>query len=130
MLLGTVRITTITTTIFLLCKPSTGWWLYFNYSLCPYDDGYTRCFKYDRDCLHLFTHKSVPVIFEPPCIMYLQLGEQVVTCSPKPLNRSTLGRWVAMLIPKSLTNTRRSTHLSHLTLAQGGGECSRTYMSH
>ena len=24
-------------------------------------------FKYDRDCLHLFTHKSVPVIFEPPC---------------------------------------------------------------
>ena len=29
---------------------------------------YTRWFKYDRDCLHLFTHKSVPVIFEPPCI--------------------------------------------------------------
>jgi len=28
----------------------------------------TRWFKYDRDCLHLFTHKSVPVIFEPPCI--------------------------------------------------------------
>jgi len=32
---------------------------------------YTRCFKYDRDCLHLFTHKSVPVIFEPPCIKCL-----------------------------------------------------------
>jgi len=30
---------------------------------------YTRWFKYDRDCLHLFTHKSVPVIFEPPCII-------------------------------------------------------------
>ena len=29
---------------------------------------YTGWFKYDRDCLHLFTHKSVPVIFEPPCI--------------------------------------------------------------
>ena len=29
----------------------------------------TRWFKYDRDFLHLFTHKSVPVIFEPPCIM-------------------------------------------------------------
>jgi len=28
----------------------------------------TGWFKYDRDCLHLFTHKSVPVIFEPPCI--------------------------------------------------------------
>ena len=33
-------------------------------SLCRY----TRWFKYDQDCLHLFTHKSVPVIFEPPCI--------------------------------------------------------------
>jgi hypothetical protein len=28
----------------------------------------TRWFKYDRACLHLFTHKSFPVIFEPPCI--------------------------------------------------------------
>ena len=27
----------------------------------------TRLFKYDRDCGGLFTHKSVPVIFEPPC---------------------------------------------------------------
>ena len=33
---------------------------------------HTRWFKYDRDCLHLFTHKSVPVIFEPPCVcMYV-----------------------------------------------------------
>ena len=30
---------------------------------------YTRWFKYDRDCLHLFTYKLVPVIFEPPCII-------------------------------------------------------------
>ena len=30
---------------------------------------YTRWFKYDRDCLYLFTHKSVPVIFELPCIL-------------------------------------------------------------
>jgi hypothetical protein len=29
---------------------------------------YTRWFKYDRDLCGLFTHKSVPVIFEPPCI--------------------------------------------------------------
>jgi hypothetical protein len=29
---------------------------------------YTRWFKYDRDCLHLFTYKLVPVILEPPCI--------------------------------------------------------------
>ena len=28
----------------------------------------TRWFKYDRDCLHLFTYKLVPVIFEPPCM--------------------------------------------------------------
>jgi len=28
----------------------------------------TRWFKYDRDLCGLFTHKSVPVIFEPPCI--------------------------------------------------------------
>jgi len=28
---------------------------------------YTRWFKYDRDKCGLFTHKSVPVIFEPPC---------------------------------------------------------------
>ena len=27
----------------------------------------TRWFKYDRDWFGLFTHKSVPVIFEPPC---------------------------------------------------------------
>jgi hypothetical protein len=27
----------------------------------------TRWFKYDRDLWGLFTHKSVPVIFEPPC---------------------------------------------------------------
>ena len=29
----------------------------------------TRWFKYDRDICGLFTHKSVPVIFEPPCKM-------------------------------------------------------------
>ena len=28
----------------------------------------TRWFKYDQDKCGLFTHKSVPVIFEPPCI--------------------------------------------------------------
>ena len=28
---------------------------------------YIRWFKYDQDCLHLFTYKLVPVIFEPPC---------------------------------------------------------------
>jgi hypothetical protein len=28
----------------------------------------TRWFKYDQDLCGLFTHKSVPVIFEPPCI--------------------------------------------------------------
>jgi hypothetical protein len=28
---------------------------------------YTRWFKYDRDLCGLFTHKSVPVIFEPLC---------------------------------------------------------------
>jgi hypothetical protein len=27
----------------------------------------TRLFKYDRDLCGLFTHISVPVIFEPPC---------------------------------------------------------------
>jgi hypothetical protein len=32
--------------------------------------GDTRWFKYDRDLCGLFTHKSVPVIFEPPCIMF------------------------------------------------------------
>jgi hypothetical protein len=30
---------------------------------------YTRWFKYDRDLCGLFTHKSVPVIFEPPCTL-------------------------------------------------------------
>jgi hypothetical protein len=29
----------------------------------------TRWFKYDRDLCGLFTYKSVPVIFEPPCII-------------------------------------------------------------
>ena len=28
----------------------------------------TRWFKYDRDICELFTHKSVPVILEPPCM--------------------------------------------------------------
>jgi hypothetical protein len=32
---------------------------------------YTRWFKYDRDLCGFFTHKSVPVIFEPPCITYM-----------------------------------------------------------
>ena len=46
----------------------------FRIILCIYDisksrsQPYTRWFKYDRDCLHLFTHKSVPVIFEPLCM--------------------------------------------------------------
>jgi hypothetical protein len=31
---------------------------------------YTRWFKYDRDLCGLFTHKSVPVIFESPCIFW------------------------------------------------------------
>ena len=36
----------------------------------------TRWFKYDRDICGLFTHKSVPVIFEPPCIkMHTVLGQ-------------------------------------------------------
>ena len=37
-------------------------------SMCSTHPPCTRWFRYDRDCLHLFTHKSVPVIFEPPCI--------------------------------------------------------------
>ena len=32
----------------------------------------TRWFKYDRDTCGLFTHKSVPVIFEPPCNFKIQ----------------------------------------------------------
>ena len=36
--------------------------------IISYSFWYTRWFKNDRDCLHLFTHKSIPVIFEPPCI--------------------------------------------------------------
>jgi hypothetical protein len=31
----------------------------------------TRWFKYDRDLCGLFTHKSVPVIYEPHCILFL-----------------------------------------------------------
>jgi hypothetical protein len=30
----------------------------------------TRWFKYDRDLCGLFIHKSVPVIFEPPCTYF------------------------------------------------------------
>jgi hypothetical protein len=33
----------------------------------------TRWFKYDRDLCGLFTHKSVPVIFEPPCVYKLRI---------------------------------------------------------
>jgi len=36
----------------------------------------TRWFKYDRDCLHLFTHKLVPVIFEPPCTYWTEMGQK------------------------------------------------------
>ena len=49
--------------------------LTYNYTVL-YIYIYTRWFKYDRDCLHLFTHKSVPVIFEPPCI-YTSCGGNV-----------------------------------------------------
>jgi hypothetical protein len=31
---------------------------------------YNRWFKYDRDLYRLFTHKSVPIIFEPPCTVH------------------------------------------------------------
>jgi len=34
----------------------------------------TRWFKYDRDWCGLFTHKSVLVIFEPPCISWSTLA--------------------------------------------------------
>jgi hypothetical protein len=37
-----------------------------------WEDTITRWFKYDRDKCGLFTHKSVPVIFEPPCRMNLR----------------------------------------------------------
>jgi hypothetical protein len=33
----------------------------------------TRWFKYDRDLCGLFTHKSVPVILEPPCNFVVKL---------------------------------------------------------
>jgi hypothetical protein len=42
---------------------------------------YTRWFKYDRDKLWLVYTQSVPVIFEPPCIllhMVCQLNESVL----------------------------------------------------
>jgi len=34
----------------------------------------TRWFKYDRDICGLFTQKSVPVIFEPPCTLPIFLA--------------------------------------------------------
>jgi hypothetical protein len=34
---------------------------------------YTRWFKYDRDLWGLFTQKTVPFIFEPPCICLFHL---------------------------------------------------------
>jgi len=37
--------------------------------LLVYADVSTRWFKYDRDICGLFTQKSVPFIFEPPCIL-------------------------------------------------------------
>ena len=43
----------------------------------------TRWFKNDRDSLHLFTHKSVPVIFEPPCIFRSQFYEGKFRCCHK-----------------------------------------------
>jgi len=35
---------------------------------------YTRWFKYDRDCLCVNLVTSVPVIFEPPCIIKAYSG--------------------------------------------------------
>ena len=40
----------------------------------------TRWFKYDRDLCGLFTHKSVPVIFERPCIYSLESFLQLNMC--------------------------------------------------
>jgi len=40
--------------------------------LCILKVKYTRWFKYDWDICGLFTHKSVPVIFEPPCILVMK----------------------------------------------------------
>jgi hypothetical protein len=37
----------------------------------------TRWFKYDRDDLCVNKSQFVPVIFEPPCILYFYYGETV-----------------------------------------------------
>ena len=39
-----------------------------------WEDNITRWFKYDRDKLWLVYTQSVPVIFEPPCIISLREG--------------------------------------------------------
>ena len=49
---------------------------------------YTRWFKYDREICGLFTQKSVPVIFELPCIKELI---QSLRVSERPVARVGVG---------------------------------------
>ena len=56
--------------LLLNCRGQGGWDGWSMWNVRGRETSYTRWFKYDRDCLHLFTHKSVLVIFEPPCTLF------------------------------------------------------------
>jgi len=87
----------------------------------------TRCFKYDRDCLHLFTHKLVPVIFEPPCTFIAKfciqkaLHKFIVSfqASPTKYTRSTLFYDITQhmeVIPRRRLGTTYSYNLQELKI--------------
>ena len=57
----------------------------------------TRWFKYDRGLCGLFTHKSVPVIFEPPCITVESRQFEVNDTKGTPNYRKPKTIWVATI---------------------------------
>jgi hypothetical protein len=57
-------------------------------------------FKYDRDKCGLFTHKSVPVIFEPPCVYIYEVhtdlwwGDLRKKTHGRPRHKWELVKWI------------------------------------
>jgi hypothetical protein len=83
----------------------------------------TRWFKYDRDLCGLFTHKSVPVIFEPPCTYLLIF----YSCFPKiTVNKTTSKKqWITRGI---INSCKRKKELYLLTRNNNDTQLKEYYM--
>jgi hypothetical protein len=71
-----------------------------------YAPHYTRWFKYDRDKLRLVYTQIIPVIFEPPCILYCP-KTQLTSLSLASVYRTVYGRIILKWIFERLDGGHR-----------------------